>query len=118
MSRSGRREKAEAQLRSLEEQFSSDLIAALRGCAAGKWGMFGQNDHLAAEMPLLRSVYTKAAETLIEQGEQITSLRRSLGYTDSFPLFEQYLQYRQMQSANTAGEPKLAIQFLREVGEA
>ncbi len=79
--------------------------------------MFGRNDSLAADIPLLRSVYMKTAETLIEQGKQITSLRRSLGYTDGLPLFERYLEYRQMQSANAPGKPKLAIQFLRELGE-
>jgi hypothetical protein len=115
MSRSTRREKAESELRSREEQFSTNLRAALRECAEGAWGLFGQNDALVADIPLLRSVYMEPAAALIEQGEQINRLRKALGYTDSFLPFERFMHYRQMKSANTPGEPKLAIQFLKEL---
>jgi hypothetical protein len=118
MSRSNRRNKSKSQLRMLEQRFSTDLIKALKDCAAGNWGMFGRNDAaLESEPRLLRErLKSKAAENLIEQGEEIVRLRRELGYTDGFPLFERYLEYRQMRSANTPGEPKLASQFLTELG--
>ena len=80
--------------------------------------MFGQND--AALEPehrfLQERLESKVAESLIAQGEEIVRLRRDLGCTDGFPLFERYLEYRQMHSANTPGEPKLAEQFLQELG--
>jgi len=116
MSRKSRREKAEHHLRDLEQQFLTDLISALRDCAAGRWGLFGHNDHIAQNVPYLRSHYIDTAQRLIEQGEVITRLRDELGFTDSFPPLERYLQYRQLTSANAPGEPKLAVQFLKELG--
>lgn len=116
MSRATRQQKLESQLRSLEEQFSTDLIAALRECAAGKWGMFGRNDALAGENRLLRSVYMKTAETLIERGYEIVELRKELGFTEPFQTFKRYLEFRQMRGSNLLGEPKIAMQFLEELG--
>lgn len=116
MSRSGRREKTEAQLRALEEHFRADLIQALHDCAGGVWGMFGTNDSLAGESQLLWSICRKTAEKLIEQREAITKLRNALGYTEPYPLFERYLECRQMRGANSSGEPKLAVHLLREIG--
>jgi hypothetical protein len=120
MSRSERRQKSEAQLRSLEEQFSSTLIAALRECAAGKWGMFGQNDaHFATAGKYVREfVRSKEADQLLETGEQIESLRQELGYTELFQPYRRYGEYRQMKGSNTSGEPKLAVRFLQELGLA
>jgi hypothetical protein len=115
MSRATRQQKSEAHIRTLEEQFSADLVAALRECAAGKWGLFGRNDHLAVQLPLLRSAYTLTAEALIEKGEEIGRLRRRLGMVEPFLLFTRYLEYRQMHSAHSPGEPKLAVQFLAEL---
>ena len=111
MSRSARHQKFEAQLRTLEQQFSTDLIKALRDCAAGKWGMFGRYDAaLESEHPYLRDrLKSKVAENLIAQGEEIVRLRQELGYVEPFSPFERYLHYRQMRSANTPGEPKLAF---------
>ena len=79
MSRMLRLEKAESQLRILEAQFLADLTAALRECAAGKWGMFGQNDHLAAEMPLLKSAYTDTAEDFLEPSTNYAAIAEANG---------------------------------------
>ncbi len=116
MSKASRRQKTEAQLRALEDQFSADLVAALRECAAERWGLFGRNDAIAAEIPLLRSYYTDTAEKLIDQGEKIARLQRDLGYPEASGLFVRFLEYRQMHGPNSPGEPKLARQFLRELG--
>ncbi len=51
MSRAARRQKSEVQLRNLEEQFSVDLVVALRECAAGTWGMFGRRDLVIEALP-------------------------------------------------------------------
>jgi hypothetical protein len=115
MSRQARKDNAEAQLRALEEQFSTDLVAALRDCAAGKWGMFGQNDHLVSVSPMLASIYTATAEKLTGQGREITKMRHELGYVEPFSPFERYLHYRELRSANSPGEPRLAVQFLAEL---
>jgi hypothetical protein len=115
MSRSKRRAKSEVQLRALEEQFTNDLLTALKECAAGTWGLLGRNDAIIERE--WGSLRTGKATRLIEIGEEIESLRRQLGIAEPFSLFQRYLQYRQMQSANAPGEPKLATLFLKEIGE-
>jgi hypothetical protein len=112
MSRAARRQKSEAQLRSLEEQFSSDLIAALRECAAGTWGLFGTND-LVIEMSR-----PKIVDKLVEDADEIEALRRELGFTEPFYPCQRFLEFRQMRGSNVPGEPKLAMQFLKELGAA
>ncbi len=118
MSRASRRHKSEAQLRSLEEQFSINLVAALRECAAGTRGLFGQNDALAVEMPLLRSAYMKTANALIRDGDEIEELRRELGFTEAFNPYKRFVEFRKMRGSYVPGEPKLAMQFLEELGAA
>ncbi len=119
MSQSARRGKLEAQLRTLEEGFTADLISELRECAAGRWGLFGQNDSVIERQPkpLRDSLRSRSAARLIEDGEAIRRLRDELGYTEPFSLFERYLHYRQMRSANSPGEPKVAAQLLSELTE-
>src|SRR5580704_14762692 len=101
MSRSARRQKAEGQLRTLEDQFSTDLFAALKECAAGKWGLFGRNDAVIERQPgpLREMLHSDVSSHLIGLGEEIEGLRRRLGVLEPFPPFERYMQYRQMQSA-------------------
>jgi hypothetical protein len=116
MSRSARRQKQELTLRTLEEQFSRNLAAALRDCAAGVWGMFGRNDTVIEKHPLREMLKSKAAERLLEEGETVERLRQELGFTEPFQPFKRFLEYRQMQGSNTPGEPKLAAPFLTELG--
>ena len=85
MSRASRQQKAEAVLKSLEDQFSADLVAELKRCAAGSWGLFGQNPHTV-----------NMAEALIEQGEAIANMRQELGFTEPYLPFSRFLEYRQM----------------------
>lgn len=118
MSRSGRRNKMEAQLHTLEEQFSTKLIPALRECAGGRWGMFGRYDDVIAGQgnDIGEMLKSKAAEELLEAGEEIERLRRELGFTEPFRPFKRFLEYRRMRGSNVPGEPKLAVQFLEELG--
>jgi len=118
MSLASKRARAEAQLHTFEEEFTSHFISALRDCAAGRWGMFGRNDAVIETEPkrLREKLRSRIAERLIEDGESINRLRQELGHAEGFRLFERYLEYRQMHSANLPGEPKLALQFLKELG--
>ena len=117
MSRATRRQKTEQRLRLLEAQFTETLIAALKDCASGRRGIFGQNDKsIACEPPSLGEILkSKDAEFLLAQGEEIVRLRRDLGVEEEFPLLPRYLFYRQLRSSNTPGEPKLALEFLTEI---
>jgi hypothetical protein len=118
MSRATRRQKSEAQLRSLEAQFSTNLVAALRECAGGTWGMFGRNDGFIAVQGRTtpKMSRSKTAEELLATGEEIERLRTELGITESYPHFKRFLEYRQMKGSNVPGEPKLAVQFLEKLG--
>lgn len=94
-----------------------ELNEALRGCIAGNWGMFGQNDVALESLPkpLADRLRSRVAENLIRTGEEIRRLRGELGYAEKFWVFERYMQYRQLRSANLPGEPKLAAEFLAEL---
>ncbi len=107
MSRSSRQSKAEARLTQLETEFVQKLTAALRDCAKGRWGLFGQNDHLLR----LKS----PAPEFIALGEAIRGLRAELGFSEPFALYERFLHYRAMRGANVPGEPKLAAALLAEL---
>jgi hypothetical protein len=100
-----RRQRTEIQLRLLEEEFTENLIVALRKCASGEWGMFSHNHFLGS----------KEADPLVNQGEEIVRLLRQLGVEEDLPVFQRYLFYRRLRSSNTPGEPKLALEFLREL---
>jgi hypothetical protein len=117
VSRSARREKLEAHLRFLQDQFVYDLTAALKECAVGTWGMFGQNDGVIElqPKPLRDMLRSTVAAHLIGDGESIRGLRQQLGFAEPFLPFERYLHFRQMHAANSPGEPKLAAQLLAEL---
>ena len=68
MSQTSRRLRSETALRSLEEGFSTKLVEALRECASGKWGMFGQNDSVIEGLakPLRDTLKSPAAQELLE----------------------------------------------------
>jgi|HubBroStandDraft_6_1064221.scaffolds.fasta_scaffold1235257_1 hypothetical protein len=118
MSRSTRRQKSEALLKSLEDQFSTNLITALRECAIGTWGMFGRNDDVIVrqENDVREMLKLKAAKELLGAGKEIERMRRELGLTEPFQPFKRFLEYGQMKGSHVPGEPKLAVQFLEELG--
>jgi hypothetical protein len=110
MSRSGRKRKLEQSLAVMEAEFRSKLVDALHACEAGRWGLFGHNDHLLPE-----SSHAEIVRELVSLGEQIRSLRTELGVVEAFKLYERLLEYRKARTGNASGEPKLATAFLREL---
>ncbi len=119
MSRASRREKAEGELEHLEERFRQRLIVALHACACGRWGLFGQND--AAQRALGRyapRLIPADVGQLMELGDEIDALRTSLGFTDGNALYARLKEFRRLRAASAPGEPRLAQQFLAEIGEA
>ena len=107
MSRTSRREKLDARLDSLQQEFTKILVNELRACAGGHWGIFGQND---------LSGHSSTAKVLLARAAEIERLRDEIGYTESFRLVQRYYEYRQMRGPNAPGEPKLAKLFLEELG--
>ena len=113
MSRASRRQKEEQKIRVLEAEFREQLIAALRKCAAGQWGLFGQNEPQANVA--VRGSHMQVGDELVHLGERIVSARTEIGESADFPLLSRFLQYRTMRGPNDPGEPKLAREFLKEL---
>jgi len=102
----------EQRLEALEHDFRPRLIAALRECASGRYGLFGQNN----PGELARYYVWAEADDLKETAEEINSLRSEFGQPN--PLSVKFLEYCSMRGQNVKGEPKLALQFLTEIGDA
>ncbi len=110
------RKKLESDLAQLEAGFKDVLVIALRHCADGRWGLFGQNDYLLSDHSHSSDVYSHDDyEEVIEMAADISRLREILGYVDPHELSSRFEHYRTMRGANVPGEPKLAQQFLDEI---
>lgn len=96
--------KLEHELTLAEAGFEEELLGALRVCAAGHWGLFGRNGERWDE-----------GASLIALGEKISGLRKELGYTGGFKLYDRFTAYRRLNGSNDPGEPKLARAFLAEI---
>ena len=99
-------------LEGLEEEFRSLLRRLLEQCAAGRWGLFGQNDHLEAS----KYLHWSEAEKLKSIAHEIRSIRLEFGESNS--QVERFLHYCSLSGANVPGEPKLAQALLDEVESA
>ncbi len=120
MSRATRREKAEGELAHLETRFRERLVAALHACRDGSWGLFGQNDP-AAQRALDRAanrVIPPDVAALLALGDEIDALRASLGFPDGNALYARLKWFRRLRAESAPGEPRLAQQFLDELGDA
>jgi hypothetical protein len=93
----------------LESDFRPLLIACLRECQNGRWGLFGQNDSTDGATYL----DWKDGENLKEIARQIRALRGEFGQPN--PLVERFLLYCSLRGPNVPGEPKLAKAFLDEI---
>jgi hypothetical protein len=62
-------------LEGLEEEFRSLLPRVLKQCAAGRWGLFGQNDHLEASKYLHWSKAEKSEEYRARNSVDPTEIR-------------------------------------------
>ena len=98
----------------LETAYSDALIHALRDCAGGRWGLFGQND---GRLPLsLEERYTPNAKKELDRiGEELVSIRAKLGFTDLYSPMQRLEELRSQKGTNQLGEPRLAELFLAEL---
>ncbi len=117
--RERRREKIEQELAAAEADFRAMLVAALRDCAAGHWGLFDQNGHLP-DLPrgmAEQAFASSGAKALFALGGESDGLRARLGITEPFPLFARLQELRGRRAENDPGEPRLAQAWLNELGE-
>lgn len=96
-------------LHQLEAEFKPLLLSCLLESANGRYGLFGQNEHLDPERKYLK---WPEAQKLVGMAEEIQSLRSESG--ESNTLAERLLQFRSLRGSNVPGEPKLAKKFLAE----
>jgi hypothetical protein len=97
-------------LSQLETEFEPLLIECLQQAANGRYGLFGQNDHLDPEQ---RYWNWPEARRVVEMAEAIRALRSEAGELNN--LAERLLYFRSLRGSNVPGEPKLAKEFLREL---
>jgi hypothetical protein len=97
-------------LSQLEAEFEPLLLSCLQQAANGRYGLFGQNDHLDPER---RYWNWPEARRVVEMAEDIRALRSEAGEMNN--LAERLLHFRSLRGSNVPGEPKLAKQFLREL---
>ena len=93
----------------LEADFQRLLLPALKQSAAGRWGLFGQNESLESAMYLRWD----QADHLKQSAKQIHALREEFGQPN--PLVERFLYYSSLRGANVPGEPRLAKSLLEEI---
>lgn len=98
-------------LEALEADYRAELVSGLRACAAGSWGLFGQNEHL-----LSARYIPPVVEELTDLGADIDRMRERLGL-EPFALHQRFLLARGPADANAPGEPNRARAWLDELGE-
>ncbi len=96
------------EVKGLEREYCAVLTRALTNCAAGQWGLFGQNEHLhsygiPAELGELRDL-----------AQTINRVRARIGEAP-FRLHEEFEAERGRGDANDPGEPKLAQAWLKRL---
>jgi hypothetical protein len=105
-----KREKIQQQrLEDLESEFRLLLPRVLQECAAGRWGLFGQND--AADGS--KYLFWSDAEQLKSIAGEIRSIRHDLGEFNR--TVERFLHYCSLRGSNVPGEPRLAQSLLDEL---
>ncbi len=112
---SAKREAAlERERQSLEAAYSDALLVALRDCADGRWGLFGQNEGTLP--PSLESRYLpESAKRLAAIGDELVSVREKMGFADLFTPMQRLAELRADHGPNRRGEARLAQMFLDEL---
>ena len=103
-------DKLAERINQLEAEYRSLLLNALRECAAGRWGLFGHNEHLHPRGT------PEVVEQLADLARVVDSARLRVDL-EPFQLHRQFQAARGRAPANAVGEPKLALTWLTELGE-
>jgi hypothetical protein len=114
VSRESRLAKLASQLEALELAYRATLMCELQKCAAGLWGLFGQNDDAVRGTYLERRLRSPGALQLLELGAEIAKLRADLG-REAYYWHERFLAQRALHGSDTLGEPNRAALLLAEL---
>jgi hypothetical protein len=99
------------ELAPLTQAFRDQLIACLEECAAGRWGLFSDHEHVSAEVAKYRA-WPEAAR-LRELAFAVQAILAQSGESDA--LCDQFLDLCSIHGENDPGEPRLARAFLNEI---
>ncbi|RST31347.1 hypothetical protein HMF7854_11225 [Sphingomonas ginkgonis] len=106
-----KQERLYQQAEELEREYRIVLTTALSECAAGRWGLFGHNEHLHGyESP-------KELGDLRALAQAINRFRARVG-VGPFSLHDEFEAARGRADANAPGEPKQAEVWLLRVAGA
>lgn len=83
------------------------LLAALRRCASGSWGLFG---HVPTDKFAI-ATWAATLDELNTTGEEIDAMRERL-FMEPFALHQEFLASRGAVPATAVGEPKQARAWL------
>jgi len=109
MARADRLARLDERRLELEAEYVAALIAALKVTAAGKWGLFDQQQDRHA-----RAAVAPVIAELADLGEAIDDARRQLGM-EPFALQQEFLAARGPVGAEAVGEPKRARAWLEKL---
>lgn len=98
-------ERISQRIEGLEAEYLIQLTAALSECAGGRWGLFGQNEHLGNWW------HTEKLEELRDLADSINVLRDRIGEAP-YELHAEFEAARGRGDSNQVGEPKLAQHWL------
>lgn len=103
----------EMRLIQIEDEFRFLLLSCLRECSQGRYGLFGQNDHLDPEG---RYWPWPEAKRLKNLAQEIRSLWTEFGQTNE--QCERFIRLSSLRGPNVPGEPKLAADFLASINKS
>jgi hypothetical protein len=95
----------------LTQAFQEQLLACLEECAAGRWGLFSDREHLSEDVTEYRA-WPEAAR-LRELAFALQTILAQSGESDL--LCDQFLDLCSIHGENDPGEPRLARAFLSEI---
>ncbi len=106
MAKADRLERYDQERIELEADYRQALVIALKGCAAGSWGLFAHNDDRWS-----KQYWAPTIEELRTLAHDINKLRGRLGI-ELFQLHEEFEAARGPVSPQAPGEPKQALAWL------
>jgi len=103
-------ERLTARIETLEREYRSLLTQALTDCAAGRWGLFGHNEHLSGQdTPAELARLQDLARTIDQQ--------RARTGEPPFALHQTFEIDRGPADPNAPGEPKQAQAWLQRLAD-
>lgn len=96
----------------IESEFLPLLVSCLQECAQGRWGLFGQNDHLDEA----RWLDWPEARRLKQLAKAINLIRAQTGHSSD--ICNRFLGLCSLRGPNVEGELRLAARLLAEIAQA